>query len=161
MAKRIDKPIRLHLITIFIVIAYGALPLISTIPFDGKYLLLGPIFLPYNGSIQTLYGRNGDVSLLLLLITLVLSFSSVASAIVAFYGVSEGRVAALIFITLNVGWWTYLVVSALIFAVDRRDMVIGAVPELLMPPVWLAVIWWNYTRPDISAWLRYVSEVNT
>jgi len=160
MAKRVDKPIRLHLVTIFIVIAYGVLPLVSAIPFDGRYLLLGPIFLPYNGSVQMLYGPDGDVSLLLLLVTLVLSFFSVGSAIVAFFGVSEGRTAALTFITLDVAWWAFLVTSAVMLSGDRTGVVIHAIPELAIPPVWLAVIWWNYTRPDISAWLLYTSEVN-
>jgi hypothetical protein len=161
MAKRVDKPIRIYLITIFIVIAYGVLPLASAIPFGGRYVLLGPIFLPYNGSVQILYGPDGDVSLPLLLVTLVLSFFSVGSAIVAFFGVSEGRTSALIFITLDVAWWAFLVISAVVFASDRTDMVIRAVPELAIPPVWLAVIWWNYTRPDITAWLLYSSEVNS
>ena len=120
MAKRVDKPIRLHLVTIFIVIAYGVLPLVSAIPFDGRYLLLGPIFLPYNGSVQMLYGPDGDVSLLLLLVTLVLSFFSVGSAIVAFFGVSEGRTAALTFITLDVAWWAFLVISALCLPVTEQ-----------------------------------------
>ena len=44
--------------------------------------------------------------------------------------------------------------------VTETDIVIHAIPELAIPPVWLAVIWWNYTRPDISAWLLYTSEVN-
>ena len=104
MTERVDKPIRLHVITIFIVIAYGLLPLVSVFPFSGGYLLVGPRVLPFNGSIQVLYDSQGEISLFLLVVTLGLSFASVASALVTFAGILEGRVAALTFLTLNVAW---------------------------------------------------------
>lgn len=42
MAKRVDKPIRLYVMTIFIVIAYCVLPLTSVFPFTGGFLAVGP-----------------------------------------------------------------------------------------------------------------------
>src|SRR5689334_20700521 len=113
MVKRVDKPIRLYVMTIFVVIAYGLLPLVSVFPFPGGYLLVGPDFLPYHGSFQVLYDSSGDISIFLLVVTLSLSLLSVGSSVVAFLGSSEGRVSVLLFLTLNVVWWFYLVLSAM------------------------------------------------
>jgi len=77
MPTRVDKPLRIHVLTILIVIAYGVLPLISVFPFGNTLWLLGPRFLPFNGSIQALYGPDGDISPILLVVTLGLSFFSV------------------------------------------------------------------------------------
>jgi len=158
MPKHVDKPIRLHVLTIFIVIAYGFFPLVSTIRFSWGYLLFGPVFLPFNGSIQVLYDSNGEISLFMLVVTIALSLLTVGSAIIAFLGISEGRTGALIFSTLNVAWWSLIVVAAVLKSNDRPGAIIQSVLELLVPPVWLAVIWWNYTRTDISAYLKYMSE---
>lgn len=59
MAKRVDKPIRLYVMTTFVVIAYGLFPFVSVFPFTGGFLIFGPRFLPYNGSLQFLYGVDG------------------------------------------------------------------------------------------------------
>jgi len=161
MAKPVDKPIRLYVVTIFIVLAYGVLPLVSVFPLThGSFLLVGPSFLPFNGSIQVLYGPDGDISPVLLVVTLALSFFSVASAIVAFLGISEGRVAALIFLTLNVAWWFFLVITAIMNGEVEAAETIGLVTQLIFPPLWLVFVWWNFTRPDITAYLKYRSEVD-
>ncbi|MEQ1643263.1 MAG: hypothetical protein ABL959_07485 [Pyrinomonadaceae bacterium] len=143
--------------TIFTVIAYGLLPLVSVFPFTGGFLLVGPRFLPFNGSIQLLYRPDGEISLLLLVITLSLCFLSAGSAVVAFLGIGEARVATLIFVTLNVGWWFFLVVLMLIDSDGRSS--IGLIGQLIFPPVWLAFVWWNFTRPDISAYYRYMATL--
>ena len=145
--------------TIFIVIAYGLLPLVSVFPFTGGLLLVGPRFLPFNGSIQVLYDSNGEIPMMLLLVTLGLSLLAVSSAIVTFLGVKEGRAATLILITLDVGWWFYLVVTAMTNSENAPDKLrLGL--QLLFPPLWLVFVWWNMTRPDIGNWLRYQEQHN-
>ena len=161
MSKHVDKPIRLYVMTIFIVIAYGFLPLVSTIPIGGLYLLFGPRFLPYNGSVQVLNGPDGDISIVLLVITLTLSFFAAGSAIVTFLGVQEGRSATLIFLTLDVGWWFFLVVTAILNNNGPQADAIQMGSQLIFPPAWLVFVWWNLTRPDITAWLKYKSELDT
>lgn len=158
MVKKVDKPIRLYVMTIFVVIAYGILPLVSVFPFTGGYLLVGPRFLPFNGSLQVLYDSNGEISMTLLVVTLGLSLLAAGSAIVTFLGVKEGRVATLIFLTLNVAWWFYLVITAMTYN-DQASDNLGLGLQLLFPPLWLALVWWNMTRPDIASWLSYQEQL--
>src|SRR5688572_30171182 len=112
--KRVQKPIRLYVLTIFIIVAYGVMPFISTFPFSGGFVLRRGLWnLPLNGSIIVLYGDDGSASFLLVLVSLFLCVFSAAAAVWAFYGFAEGRAATLIFVTLDVLWWTLLVVNAI------------------------------------------------
>lgn len=159
MPRRVDKPIRLTVMAIFVVIAYGILPLISVMPFGRGFLLFGPRFLPFNGSFQVLYDAKGEISPALLIPTLALGLSSAASAVVAFLGISEGRIATLLFVTLDVAWWFLLVITAIGY-IERPDQTISLVGQLIFPPIWLVVVWWNYTRQEISAYYKQESELN-
>jgi len=161
MPKHVDKPIRLHVITIFIVLAYGLFPLCSYFPAGHWVVLVGPRFLPFNGSVLALYGPDGGVSIILLVITLALSFFSVGSAIVTFLGVAEGRIATLTFITLDVAWWFFLVIISVMNTDSDAGSKLELASQLIVPPVWLGFVWWNMTRHDISTWLKYMSEVNS
>jgi len=160
MPKHVDKPIRLYVITIFVVLAYGLLPLCSYFPAGHWVVLVGPRFLPFNGSVLGLYGPDGEVSIILLIVTLALSFFSVGSSLVTFLGVAEGRIATLIFVTLDVAWWFFLVIIAIMDNASELADRVELVSQMILPPFWLAAVWWNYMRPDISAWLKYMSEVN-
>ena len=159
MAKRVDKPIRLYVLAIFIVVAYGVMPLVSVFPFTGGFLLVGPLILPYNGSIQVLYNPDGEAPLILVVVSLFLSVFSAGSALLAFVGIKEGRAAALVFVTLDVIWWTFLVIMAISGSERLGSEIIKISVEVLIPPFWLAFVWWNFTRPDIGAYYRYTSEL--
>ena len=142
---------------IFVVIAYGLWPLVSVIHVARNMVfLIGPRFLPFNGSIQILYDTDGEISLVLLVVTLALGLLSAGSAIVAFSGISEGRTATLLFVTLDVAWWFFLV----IIAMSSSDVpnFIGLLGQLIFPPAWLVFVWWNFTRPDIGAYYRQEAE---
>lgn len=160
MPKKVDKPIRLYVMTIFIVIAYGVLPMTSVFPFTGGFLLVGPRFLPYNGSFQVLYGPDGDVSPFLLVVTITLCALAAGAAIVTFLGVKEARMATLIVLILDVAWWFFLVISAIMGAERGADALEFGL-QLLFPLPWLIFVWWNMTRPDIKAWLDYQSELES
>lgn len=154
MAKRVDKPIRLYVMTIFIAVAYGFMPLFSVFPFTGGFLLIGPRFLPFNGSFQVLYDSNGEIPLFVLVVTLALALLSVGAASVTFFGVREGRWPTLILLTLNVAWWFFLVIGA-IMVNENVGVSIELASQLLFPPIWLGFVWWNWTRRDVSDWLDY------
>lgn len=158
MTKKVDKPIRLYVFTIFLVLGYGVMPLVSVFPAGRGLLLLGPRFLPFNGSVYALFGDNGDISTVLLIVTLLLSFGTVGAAIVTFLGVREAKWPTLILLTLDVGWWFFLVVSAIMNA-DDTESTFSLGTQLLFPPFWLALVWWNWTRTDISAWLNYRADL--
>lgn len=159
MAKRLDKPIRLYVMTIFIVLAYGVIPFVSVLPLGRDLWLFGPRFLPFNGSILMFYGPNGESSPELILISLLLCALSAFSAIVAFAGFRVGRAAALAFVSLNVLWWSFLAIMA--FAADEAPMSIalGVLGHVLPPVGWLAMVWWNLTRPELGAWYKQQSEL--
>lgn len=122
-------------------------------------MLVGPRVLPFNGSIRVLYDSNGEISATLLIVTLALSFLSVGAAFVTFLGVKEGKMATVIFLTLNVAWWFYLVIGA-IMVNDNATQNLSLVLQLIIPPLWLGFVWWNMTRPDIAAWLAYREKQN-
>lgn len=160
MVKRVNKPIRLYVITIFIFVAYGLFPLVSVFPFTGGLLLVGPRFLPFNGSVLVLQDANGEIPTLLLIITICLCLFSVGAALITFFGVGEARWATLGLLTLNVAWWFYLVISAIIEAGNAPQSYELAM-QLLFPPLWLVFVWWNWTRPDIKAWLDYQAKLDS
>jgi hypothetical protein len=100
MAKSVDKPIRLYVLMIFIVVAYGLMPFVSVVFLDTRTaLLIGPRTLPFNGSILFLYDADGEANTVLVFVSLFLCLFSTASAIWAFYGDRLGRIAALLFVT--------------------------------------------------------------
>lgn len=156
--QRVDKPIRLYVLAIFIVVAYGILPFISVFFVDASMaLLIGFRNLPLNGSILFLYDSDGEANFALLFVSLFLCVFSAASAIWAFYGDSAGRIATLVFVTLDVLWWTGIVVYAMVNAENSGSDKLGWATQLLIPPIWLGFIWFNFTRTDLSAYYRFKS----
>jgi hypothetical protein len=157
--KRVDKPIRLYILTIFIVIVYGLLPFASVFFIDSRsVLIIGPRALPFNGSIAVLLQSDGETSLPLVFVSLFLCVFSAGSAIWAFAGDRLGRVSCLSFVTTNVVWWTGIVVYALTVAEAQVSEKLGWVFQILIPPFWLAAIWWNFTRPDLNAYYDFKSS---
>lgn len=155
--RRVQKPIRLYVLTIFVVVAYGIMPFISTMPFGRGFVLFGFWNLPFNGSIYVLYGPDGEASFLLVLVSLFLCVFSAASAILAFYGVNGARIATLIFITLDVLWWTMLAIMAIVNNDLKTADSIRLAIEPIPPLFWLGFIWWNYTRADVVEYCRQES----
>ncbi len=159
MAKRVDKPVRLYVLTIFIVVAYGLMPFVSVFFIDTRQAFyIGLRNLPFNGSPFVLYDADGNADPILVSISVLLCLFSISSSLWAFYGDSAGRIATLFFLTLDVVWWIGIVVFALTFAEAASSDKLSWVTQLIGPPIWLGFVWWNFTRPDISAYYRYVSE---
>ena len=157
--RRVDKPIRLHVLAIFIVVAYGFMPFVATFPYSSGYFLIGLRNLPLNGSIAFLYGPEGDAPFILILVSLFLCIFSAASAIWAFAGDREGRTATLIFISLNVLWWTALVLMAILQNDLPANLILQLVFQIIPPFFWLGFIWWNFTRADISQYYDYQASL--
>lgn len=150
--RKVDKPLRLYVLTIFVVVAYGFLPFVTSMPFGRGFLLYKGLWvLPLNGSILLLYGQDGEASLLLVTVSLFLCVFSAASAILAFYAINAARIATLVLVTLNVLWWTLLIVSVIRDGDLPGEAVFRLAFEPIPPIAWLTFIWWNYTRPDVKA----------
>ncbi len=147
--RKPQKPIRLYVLTIFVVLVYGALPLVSTLPFGRGLWLLGIPFLPLNGSIWTMFSSGSDPPFVFVFISLFLSVFAAASAIWAFVGYKEGKYSTLIFVTLDLLWWSVLVIFVIMGSDNPGSTVISLALELIVPPFWLGMIWWNFLRPDV------------
>lgn len=158
MAKRLDKPIRLYALTIFIVLGYGIFPFVSVLPFLRGFWLFGPRILPFNGSPLVLYDANGEAPVLLVIISVLLAVFCTISAVAAFYDLKEGRVAALVLVTADVLWWSFLVIMAIMNNENPGEAAFKFGSQLIFPPFFLAVVWWNFTRPDIGAYYKQQSE---
>lgn len=142
-------------------IAYGVMPFISVLFIDSRTALLFGVWnLPFNGSIAFLYGPDGEASFILVFISLFLCIFTVGGTIWAFTGDRAGRAAALTFLTADVLWWCGLTVVAITMADVRPSDKIGWILELLAPSIWLGVIWWNFTRPDLNAYYEFKSTVS-
>jgi len=148
--RRVQKPVVIYVLTILIVIGYGAIPFLTALPVLGRRFIFEA--LPFNGSITMLYGPDGDASFLLVFVSLFLCVFSVASTIWAFYGFTAGRIAALAIITANFLWWTFLVIIAIAEAGTKNRFLVDLLGSLILPPVWLGVIWWQFTRPEVVAY---------
>ena len=152
--KRIQKPIEITVWAIFAVICYGILPFVGMIPLGNKFFYRGVWALPYNGSIFVLYDQNGEPFMLLIVISLSLCFFTVASAIWAWIGDNEGRIAFLGFATINVIWWMSLVIFSIAVAETKGELVIQSIPNLMIPPIWLGAIWYFFTRESMVAYYK-------
>ena len=156
--KRIQKPIGIYAWAIFIVIAYGLFPLIGMFPVSAtRAFFVGVGALPYNGSIQMLLGGDGEANFTVVLVSLFLCVFTVASAIWAWFGPNESRIALLTFLTLNFLWWLYLIVNAMT-VVDDRAIMLELAMSLIRPPIFLGVIWWYFTKKDVVAYYRQVQQ---
>ena len=157
--KRVQKPIRLYVLTIFIVISYGVMPFVSAMPLGGRDFLLVVGFwtLPLNGSFVILFGSEEAPPFFIAVVSLALCVFSAASALWAFYGDQAGRVATLVFVTLDVLWWIGLVLNAIALngIADSLSLVIEPFPPL----GWLSFIWWNFTRADMNEFYAYQSSL--
>ena len=159
MAKSVDKPIRLYVLMIFIVFAYGLMPFVSVVFLDTRTaLLIGLRTLPFNGSILFLYGADGETNTFLVFVSLFLCLFSAASAIWAFYGDRLGRAATLLFVTGDVLWWSGLVTHAILTSENPSPDKLSWIFQLIVPPIWLGFIWWNFTRLDLNAYYRFKSR---
>lgn len=115
--------------------------------------------LALNGSIRFLYGPDGDAPLILILISLFLCVFTATSAVWAFVGDREGKVATLIFVTLDVLWWTLLVILAIVENHLEPDLLLRYIIEMIPPFVWLGFIWFKFTRPDLTAYYDYQASL--
>src|SRR5262245_15078241 len=86
--KQIQKPIGIYVLTILLVIGAGIFPLLV--------------------ALNAIDNAEGEVSFTMVFVTFFLSAFSIFSAIWAFVGHNEGRLAVLIFVSLNFLWWTFL-----------------------------------------------------
>lgn len=139
------------------------MPFAGIIPVGRYLLIVGAKALPFNGSIYLLYDDQGEPMTLFIVISLLLSLFTVGASIWSAIGDNEGRIAFLAFVSLNVCWWTFIVVLSL-SGLERGDpATIGLVLSLIFPFVWLGSIWLYFTRPNVVKYYKrdqMIDQVN-
>jgi len=133
--KRIQKPISLYVITILLVLSSGILP------FFGALLMIS----------------NAEVSVpfTLVFVSLLLPVFSAASAVFAFTGHNEGRIAVLACVSLNFLWWLFLAITRVANS-GQAQAINGAflVLQWIRPVIFFALFWWYFTKSDIVAYFK-------
>ncbi len=152
MARRISKPVSLYVAVILIVFGYGIIPFLPSIPVPGIGVLFAIAALPFNGSIEALRGNDSEAPFVLVFVTLFLCVFTVATAIWAFTGHKEGRIALLAFVSVNTLWWTFLILLAVAADSDDVPRTLKLLGTLIRPAVWIACIWVYFTNKDIVAY---------
>lgn len=137
--RRIQKPVGIYVLTILIFIRLGLFQ-----------------FLNYWTEIQN---ENGEVPFTIVFISLFLAVFTAATAIWAFYGDNLARIAILIFVSLNVLWWFFLIVSAIAYDKSERQEWIGWIPLLIQPVFCLCLTWWFFTKQEVVAYYKQQSQV--
>lgn len=136
--KRIQKPIGVYVMTILLVFGAGILPLLYVV-----------------ASIQEARNQSDvDISFTLVFVSIFLPVFSLASAIWAFVGHNEGRIAVLIFVSLNFLWWTFL--GILNVANSDQEELEGVLflIGLARPVVMFSLFWWYFTKMDVVAYYK-------
>ena len=64
---------------------------------------------------------DGDVPFVIAFTSLFLSVFTAASAIWAFYGDNLSRIILLIFVSLNILWWIFLILNAIAYSEAKKS----------------------------------------
>lgn len=134
MAKRVDRPIGIYVVTILVIISNGIFPLLMTL--------------------DAIRSNEGKVSFTIVFISLMLPTFSIAAAIWAFMGDNEGRISLLALVSLNFLWWVFL--SVLSVANSENEALDGALflVQMIRPVVFFALFWWYLTKKDVVAYYK-------
>lgn len=137
--RRISKPIGVYVLTILIFIRLGLFQ-----------------FINYWVEIQR---SDGDVPFSIVFISLFLSVFTAAAAIWAFYGDNLARIAILVFVSLNVLWWFFLIVSAIAYNDSETFGWLKFLPTLIQPVFCLCITWWFFNKKDVVAFYKQQSQI--
>lgn len=135
--KRISRPVGIYVFTIAIFVRLGLFE-----------------FINYWSDIQN---SDGNVPFVIVFVSLFLCAFTAGSAVWAFYGDDTARIALLIFVSLNVLWMTFLVITAIGYSESNGIEVARLIPGLFQPVAWLIGTWWYFTKSDVVAYYKQQS----
>jgi hypothetical protein len=133
--KKIQKPISLYVMTIVLVIFVG--------------------ILPFFGVLLQITGSEDNIPFTLVFVSLLLPAFSAASAIFAYTGYNEGRIAVLTCVSLSFLWWVFWGIvkvsqSGAAEALNGAFLILG----LVRPVAFFALFWWYFTKKDVVAYFK-------
>lgn len=132
--RRIQKPIGIYVLTILIFIRLGVFQLLN-----------------YWYEIQN---SDDNLPFTIVFVSLFLTIFTAASAVWAFVGDNSGRIALLIFVSLNVLWWIFLILMAIAFSESQRLEWLRLIPSLIQPIFCLIITWWYFTKEHVVAYYK-------
>jgi hypothetical protein len=97
---------------------------------------------------------DGDVPFTIVFVSFFFTVFTAASAIWAFFGDNLGRIFLLIFVSLNVLWWMFLILGAIANSESKNLEWLNFVPKLIQPTIILVGTWWYLTKSDVVAYFK-------
>lgn len=103
--------------------------------------------------------RTVTCLLIIVSVTLALCAFTVASALWAFSGQNEGRIAFLTIVSLNFLWWTFFVILGISNS-ENAQSTVNLVFSLVRPVIWISALWYFFTKKDILAYYHQSKEID-
>lgn len=133
--RRIQKPIGIYVLCIAVFLVLGILQ-----------------FIRYWVEFQKI--GNEDLPFMMVFIPLFLCGFTAFSAIWAAIGDNLSRIILLIFSSLNVLWWTFLVIMANVYDDSKQLAFLYLTTTLIRPIFVLICCWWYFTKKDVVAFYK-------
>ncbi len=132
--RRIQKPVGIYVLAIAVFIVLGILQ-----------------FLRYWIEFQKM---SEDLPFIMVFIPLFLCGFTALSAIWVAVGDNLSRIVLLIFASLNVLWWTFLVILANAYDDSKQLAFLYLTTTLIRPVFVLICCWWYFTKKDVVAFYK-------
>ena len=125
---------------------------------EGVFVLTLLIFLNFGvyqffSDFSSMRQSENETPLLIAILLISLDVFSAASAVWAFFGDNLGRIALLIFISLNMLWSVFVLIIAVSYENFDEDKFFFLF-SLLKPLFLFGLCWWYFTRKDIIAYYK-------
>lgn len=159
MPRRISRPVSLIVVVILVIYGYGIPPFLPSLAVPRIGILFAVAALPFGGSIEAFRGPDGDLPFIIVSVTLALCAFTFASALWAYSGQNEGRIAFLTIVSLNFLWWTFFVILGISNS-ENAQSTVNLVFSLVRPVIWISALWYFFTKKDILAYYHQSKEID-
>lgn len=141
--RNIQKPIGIYAVCIAVILAHGGIQ-----------------FLYYYRDFMIL---EGDIPFIITFVSLFLLGFNVATAIWAIYGDNLSRICLLIFDSLNVLWFVYLVVFSIAYS-ETKNLEFLKIIAIIVRPLVISIIvfcicWYFFTKSEVIAYYKHISQL--
>ena len=127
--RRISKPVGVYVLTILLFVRLGIFQFV-------KYWI-------------SFENASNNVPFTIVFVSFFLAGFTMLAVVWAYLGEELGRLALLIFVSLNVLWWFFLVISAIAYSDSQNLEWIRLIPELIQQTIWLVLTWWYFTKKHV------------
>lgn len=140
--RNIQKPVGIYAVCLAVILAHGGIQ-----------------FLYYYRDFMLL---EGDIPFTITFISLFLLGFNVATAIWAIYGDNLSRICLLIFDSLNVLWFVFLVVISIAYS-ETQNLEFLKIITIIFRPLVISIIvlcicWYFFTKSEVVAYYKHISK---